>query len=129
MIKRRHIQRVEGESYMRRWCVRLPFGFEIRLHVFDSPDDSYHDHPWWFVAVAVRGSGAERLGVSEKDSRERVIRLFVPRFYRATDSHSVTRVDRLVTVVLCGRRIRRWGFWRDGVWVEGDSEGNAEVKA
>lgn len=102
--------------YMRRWCLNL-FGFSARVHRFHKSDDLFHDHPFWFVAMAIWGTGTELMGVPNAHW-ERRIRLFQPRFYSAKASHCVTACEGLWTLVLAGRYRKPWGFFlKDKGWV------------
>lgn len=43
--------------YLRRWVVEGKSGRSVRIHHFYRSDDArhFHDHPWWFVTLVVRG--------------------------------------------------------------------------
>jgi hypothetical protein len=151
---------VGGEPYMRRWYLagyapgaldpsgerrsvsrpgwwwNWPFG-AVRLHEIVSSDDqrAFHDHPWDFVAVGLRGSyveevprrvtmGTDGLGRSYiahcpkpgTGDRRRFHAPFVNR-KRATDLHSLT-VERgpVWTLFVSGRKQRTWGFAGPNGW-------------
>src|ERR1700733_7651031 len=42
--------------YVRRWYLETPFG-SIRVHHWLHSDDdrAFHDHPWWFWTLVLRG--------------------------------------------------------------------------
>ena len=109
VFERRHIRKEDGSMYMRRWCLNLPWGCSLRVHRFHQADELFHDHPFDFAAVAVWGGGLELLGVPMANYARRV-RLFVPRLYKAEDSHCVTRCEGMWTLVAAGRYRRDWRF-------------------
>lgn len=43
--------------YMRRWVIDFKI-FAIRVHRWQGSDDAraFHDHPWWFLTLVLRGS-------------------------------------------------------------------------
>ena len=43
--------------YLKRWVMEWN-QFSVRLHHFLSSDDdrAFHDHPWWFVTLVLKGS-------------------------------------------------------------------------
>src|SRR6202035_377071 len=43
--------------FVRRWKLRHPLG-SIHVHHFfrSNADGVYHDHPWWFLTVVLKGS-------------------------------------------------------------------------
>lgn len=93
---------------MIRW--RLEFrSWSVRVHHWLGPDDdrAFHDHPWWFGTVVLRGGYTD---VSPAGSEH--LRAGNVRFRRAVHRHTVVP-DRggAWTVIVTGRRIRPWGFW------------------
>jgi hypothetical protein len=81
--------------------------FSIRLHHFIASDDDrgFHDHPWWFVTLVLKGSyidwspaGQDRLGIGSV------------RYRPAYHKHTVL-TDGVWSLVVTGPKIRAWGFW------------------
>jgi hypothetical protein len=96
--------------YLRRWALNLGLvSFRIH-HFFRSDDDrAFHDHPWWFLTIVLRGSyddvspaGVDRLTPGSI------------RFRRALHRHTVTTTGAW-TFVVTGPNVRAWGFWENGV--------------
>lgn len=123
--------------YMRRWAVVAGL-FSIRVHHFYRSDDerAFHDHPWWFVTLVVKGGYTDVSGDTislcsrcfpneppdqncyichgERHYIERLdhLRLGSIRFRRAKHQHTVrTDPGGAWTVLVTGPNIRTWGFW------------------
>src|SRR5688572_29522991 len=94
--------------YMRRWVISL-WLFSIRIHHWSSGDDprAFHDHPWWFLTLVLKGgyidvspAGEDRLTVGSI------------RFRPARHRHTVDVNDGgCWTLMLTGPEWHRWGFW------------------
>jgi hypothetical protein len=101
--------------YVIRWRLETPLG-SIRVHHWLGPDDdrAFHDHPWWFATVVLRGSYAD-LSSNGTNGRCDILRAGSVRFRPALHRHIVTPgPDGAWTLLVTGRRVRAWGFWRDG---------------
>lgn len=57
IFEHRVIAGVDGDPYLKRWSLFLPFGASIKLHhILRSDEDrDLHDHPWSFVSIILRG--------------------------------------------------------------------------
>jgi hypothetical protein len=89
----------------------VPFG-SVRVHHWLSADDdrAFHDHPWWFLTIVLRGGYVDQSPAGEDE-------VFAPavRFRHALHRHTVYPGPRGAwTLVITGPRKRSWGFWRDG---------------
>lgn len=111
----------DASLYLWRLNVILTPWFGIRLHVFIRPDGDrhLHDHPWWFLSLVLWG-GYDEITKEEGEVIPRRVRWINTK--RATDAHTVTTLHRrrVVTVLLTGRKVRKWGFLVDeepGGWV------------
>lgn len=97
--------------YLIRWVFQTRW-FSVRLHHWISSDDQrhYHDHPFWFLVLVLRGSYTDRSPAG--DDRMTAGRV---RFRPAEHKHTAL-VDRggCWTLLLCGPEIREWGFWVNG---------------
>lgn len=106
----------QSETYLRRWSMRLPFGWSMKLHHILRPDSDrcQHDHPWAFWTFILWGGYYEFTGEEQKLNRARVGRIY----YRpANFRHRITVLPRghAWTLVLTSGRKREWGFFtRDG---------------
>ena len=97
--------------YMRRWVINLRL-FSIRLHYWMASDDlrHFHDHPWWFVNIILRGSyidvspeGRDYLGPGSI------------RFRKANHKHTVfIQEGTCLSLLITGPQERDWGFWVPG---------------
>ena len=97
--------------YVYRWMINF-WLFSIRVHKWVGPDDgrAFHDHPWWYIAMVVKGCYAD-VG----QWKPRLMLPFRPRLFRATHRHYVYPwVVPTWSVLLTGRETRQWGFWVDG---------------
>jgi hypothetical protein len=114
------------ETYLRRWILFATPWFGVNLHHIlrsDGTDRGYHDHPWSFFSIRLKGTYTEYV------LRENDIGFEVPvrtrnrrfSFRRAEDAH---RVDVDVedvgcwTLIFKGPRRREWGFRQpNGEWI------------
>lgn len=103
--------------YLRRWV--FDFGaFAIRIHRWQSSDDerAFHDHPWWFLTLVLRGSYIDSSPIGRDLLRAGSIR-FRPANHRHTVEVMTTGTW---TILITGRPSRRWGFWVDGKLLKRD---------
>lgn len=97
--------------YVIRWRVEAPPG-SLRVHHWLAPDDdrAYHDHPWWFITLVLRGGYTDRSPAGDDHLRAPAVRL-----RRALHQHTVIPdADGCWTLLLTGPVRRRWGFWVKG---------------
>jgi len=98
--------------YVIRWRIETRLG-SVRLHHWLGPDDdrAFHDHPWWFITLVLRGGYTDR-----NPSGEDHLHAGSVRYRPALHRHTVIPDDKGAwTLMLTGRRMRAWGFWQDGV--------------
>lgn len=93
----------------------------LMLHKMHRPDDDtcHHDHPWWFITLVLWGGYVEEITLPDGTIRVRRNRPGTLLFRRAEHTH---RIDALPsgscwTLVLRGRKLRRWGFHTPKGWV------------
>lgn len=91
-----------------RWIQPVgPLTFRVHKWLQDDDRRAYHDHPYWFITLVVRG-GYDDISPSGTD---RLVRWSL-RFRRADWRHTVqSHVPGTVTVLLSGPKSRSWGFW------------------
>jgi hypothetical protein len=97
--------------YVIRWRVETPW-FSIRLHRWLGPDDDrhFHDHPWSFVTLVLRGGYTDK----NPDGGEHLAAGQV-RLRHAEHRHTVVPdPGGAWTIILTGPKVRTWGFWVDG---------------
>jgi hypothetical protein len=102
--------------YVIRWMIEFPFG-SLRVHHWLKPDDdrAFHDHPWWFITLVVRGGYTDRQPVGDGVIANDVLRAGSVRYRPALHRHTVVPGPRGAwTVMVTGPKSRPWGFWRDG---------------
>lgn len=103
--------------YLKRWVADFGW-FSIRLHRWQSSDDdrAFHDHPWWFITLVLRGSYVD---VSPR-GRDRLTAGSI-RFRLAEHQHTA-EVERpgTWTLLITGPTKRRWGFWVNGKLIRRD---------
>lgn len=103
---------LDGCPYVIRWRLETRWG-SIRLHHWLGPDDdrAFHDHPWWFTTVVLRGGYTDRSPAGDEHLRAGAVRRRA-----ATHRHTVVPdPGGAWTLVLTGPRRRAWGFWADGI--------------
>lgn len=107
-------------TYMYRMVLaKFPNERRVYLHAFVGDDwtRDCHDHPKTFWSIGLWGKYTEEifkdgLKVSEREYRAPWIRRFP-----AEHQHRI-RCDKLaVTLVITGATHRKWGFWKEGVWI------------
>ena len=97
--------------YLRRWAINFGL-FSIRIHYWHSGDDPryFHDHPWWFVTLVLKGSYSD---VTEH-GRERMTPGTI-RYRGALHRHTVdVAKGGCWTFMITGPAVRLWGFWVNG---------------
>lgn len=114
-----HIEGVSGADYMRRWWL-IPynrFGISCRVHeILQSDDDrAYHDHPWWYITIVLRGGYWEvrpkydRSGIYQGPQRTWI----GPGAIRFRPAKSWHRLElggtTAYTLFICGRKSQEWG--------------------
>lgn len=97
------------ETYLKRWGIRLPFGYSLKLHHILRADSDLcqHDHPWWFVTFMLWGGYEEELG------RKKVIhKLFSFAFRNKKVVHRIVKLPKghAWTLVFTGPTEKSWGF-------------------
>ncbi len=108
--------------YLIRWRIETPIG-SVRLHHWLGPDDerAFHDHPWWFVTVVLRGGYTDHSCVDHWHGDAHIpecddhLRRFSVRYRPAQYRHWVEPDEGgCWTLLLTGPRSRYWGFWLNG---------------
>ena len=97
--------------YAERWVLNLHF-FTVRLHHFHRSDDAraFHDHPWWFMTLVLRGGYTDRSPNGDDHLSAGSLR-----FRAGSHQHTViTDPGGAWTVLLTGRASQPWGFWVHG---------------
>jgi hypothetical protein len=135
VLKRERISRHDGDPYLTRWILfRCPW-FAVYVHRFEAPDDEcLHDHPWPFLSVILRGGYRETFHAGRR--LWQIGGRFVDQFFDGERVHTVLsfgagsvlwrpaehahRVDAeggTLSLVITGRRVRRWGFFTRLGWL------------
>jgi len=124
MFRKHTITNIDGSApYLVRWSINLPFGLSLKLHQILRPDDDrcQHDHPWWFLRLILWGGYVEELADRQQNCLPwrpwapwRVY--FCPLHFR----HRIRSLHRESSwsLVLCGRKVRTWGFFTRLGWVK-----------
>ncbi len=102
--------------YVIRWKLELKSGRSLRLHHWLKADDdrAFHDHPWWFLTVVLRGGYMDDSPVGQDFLYAGSVR-----FRRALHQHTVRPyADGAWTLMVTGPKSRPWGFWKDGKFVK-----------
>lgn len=127
-------------SYMSRWILTLPFGFNVRLHHIREADadPELHDHPFWFVSLVLRGWYVEEQPATGGDWTNRETgrhhatplpggsRAFTTRRAGSIAYRPASVMHRIciispggVWTLVFARRVNgdEWGFWTRTGWV------------
>lgn len=108
-------------NYLTRWrLVQTPW-IALYLHRFDGPDSRpiLHDHPWPFLSIVLRGGYTEHRMGGDQVVRTRLVTR--ASYMPVWAAHFIERLHRepTWTLVVVGRRQRRWGYWepiRHAIW-------------
>ena len=110
--------------------------FGIYVHDIEQPDPGLdlHDHPWPFVSIILRGAYTEQHGDTRfasalaylvdqfpvADARfTRTWRRWSAHRIRMTEAHRIISCEPGTrTLVIRGRKTRRWGFYTPTGWVD-----------
>lgn len=97
--------------YVIRWKIETKLG-SIRIHHWLGPDDdrAFHDHPWRFVTVVLKGGYTDRSPSGDDHLRAGSVR-HRPALHRHT---VVPDPGGAWTLIITGPKVRAWGFWLDG---------------
>lgn len=101
--------------YLERYVIDLKW-FSIRLHIWHASDDQrcFHDHPWWFITVPLKGRYKD---INDRD--EHVVKFPSIHFRKAHHKHKVLLLSKkCYTLLLTGAKSREFGFWIDGKFVK-----------
>jgi hypothetical protein len=101
--------------YVIRWRIETKI-CSLRLHHWLGPDDdrAFHDHPWWFTTLVLRGGYTDKSPAGEEHLRAGNIR------YRAALHQHTVIPDSggAWTLLVTGPKIRHWGFWLNGKFIK-----------
>ncbi len=119
LAQRKPFEHIDG--YMERFWL-IPFNrwfLAARIHhiLRSDSDRHFHDHPWPFVTILLRGEYTEVRPVWDRDGielseRRRTYRAGAVLFRRATDWHrlEVPEGQTTWTLFIMGRYQQHWGF-------------------
>lgn len=101
-----------------RWTLVKIGKRKLLLHYFlpNSIERDFHDHPWPFTTLVLRGWYDDIHMTPSGPERER---LHAPTYASRPALHThrtMTGHRGCWTIVLTGGWERKWGFWRDGQW-------------
>jgi hypothetical protein len=119
-----------GADYMHRYYIFLRdrkwFPFNVTLHkIVKSDDPIFHDHPWGYMTIILRGGYYEHVPVFDSRgqkfaeySRWRGPGSIIIR--NANEYHWLELDEEKPTVSLffMGRQQRDWGFLKDNKWIQ-----------
>lgn len=128
--KRFVYDRLDGKLYLTRYYIflkeRTRFPFNIFIHHFHKSDgDVYHDHPWAYVTLILRGGYYEWVAkfnpAGEKIDEVRVWR--GPGHFRICSASSYHRIELCPgidcwTMFMPGPQKRDWGFLVNNKWIQ-----------
>ena len=98
--------------YVIRWRLEIRGVGSVRVHHWLGPDDdrAFHDHPWWFITLVLRGGYTDRTPGGNEHLRAGMLR------YRPASHQHTVVPDRggAWTLLITGPKTRSWGFWKNG---------------
>lgn len=113
LFRKRVITDNDGEPYIVRYILfRVPW-FGIFLHhiMRSDYDRALHDHPWGFISIILTGAYKEHTPQGVQEYRRGAI-LFRP----AKWLHRLELSEPMWSLVIVGRKARKWGFMVDQSW-------------
>lgn len=136
--RRLRLRRSDGAIYLDRWGLGHDRIGRVLIHRMSAPDPGIdlHDHPWWFITVPLWGGYTEQRALCREapamaqiaeawpDTCTRGVveqrRPFRPRTMRLDECHTITTLRRRTcwTLVVGGPRVRRWGFYLPGGYMD-----------
>lgn len=113
----------EGQVYLRRLRVINTPWFSVMVHWINEADTGrwFHDHPWTFWSFILQGNYHEEI----YPDTDRMYKYELPPLMNFWGRYSIHRMpfaaahkivhasDNLITLVVTGRRRRRFRFWTD----------------
>jgi hypothetical protein len=92
--------------YMERWVFDFRW-FSIRIHHWFFGDDPrhFHDHPWNFFGIVLKGSYIDVNPLGEE------LMSTGKCFYRKAEHRHTVKTDGCITLLITGPVKRKWGFW------------------
>lgn len=91
------------------------FGIYVHFIYREDLDEFPHDHPWRFWRMVLRGGYLENYLTEPIQGRvqQRHQLPLRPSFFPLEHAHRITYVEpKTVTLVVVGRKVREWGFFR-----------------
>lgn len=112
----------KGILHFRRWCLFWTPWFAIYLHSITHSDEDIdeHEHPWDFASLILAGSYEESATAYTDKGPVKSIRVFRPgeiNYHIATDTHKITILASVWSLVFVGRRKHDWGYQTKNGWV------------
>lgn len=128
--KRIIMDRTCNQPYLERYYLlfsdRGNFPFNVFLHKFLKSDpDDHHDHPWAYSTLILRGGYWEWTPTFDAQGRKtgEVSKWYGAGSFRRAPANSYHRIE-LDPAITCwtlfmpGRKVREWGFFSRGNWVQ-----------
>lgn len=128
--KRLVYDRVNGELYLTRYYLflkeRTKCPFNIFLHRFHKSDDAvFHDHPWSYTTIILRGGYWEWIPIFDSVGRKtgEIQHWRGPGHFRICSATSYHRIEldpniTAWTLFMPGPKQREWGFLVKNNWVQ-----------
>jgi hypothetical protein len=85
-------------------------GYEFPRWIRSDDKRYFHDHPWWFWTLVLRGGYTDVTPNGEDVLTRGSIR------FRPSHHQHYVRIPKegALTILLCGPQSRNWGFWVKG---------------
>lgn len=119
----KEIMSKEGVVHFRRYRLISTPWFNIYVHqILKSDEDKhFHDHPWHFASLLLKGAYRERSSYSPRWSSVITFDYYAGQIVRhlAHDAHSLTLLTSSVwTLVFTFGKKRVWGYQTDNGWID-----------
>lgn len=119
----KEIKSKEGIVHFRRYCLLSTYWFNVYIHqILKSDEDNhFHDHPFDFISLILKGSYEEFYSKAPHHLTvfcKKYLPVQVAR-HQAEDAHKLTLLTPEVwTLVFTSKRKRTWGYHTQYGWID-----------
>jgi hypothetical protein len=121
----KEIRSKKGELHFKRWQIWSTRWFNIYLHYINKADDDkdFHDHPWSFWSIILKGNYIEHIGIKGIPEQQYYKSIFRWRWHCAYRKKDIPhRIFYIIgnkpvwSLVITGPGGRKWGYITEEGW-------------
>lgn len=117
----KEIKSRSGIIHFRRWRLLSTPWFAIYIHgIYKADEDEhYHDHPWDYISIGLKGYGFEE-HYKGGHVDHNLIKPFGVIRRKAEEFHKIESLFKspIYTLFITGKRRREWGYSYNGSWLD-----------